>query len=116
MTSDLAGLLFLAVFALLIPGAALAIPALIAPKGTVDLTPYESGMKPVGSARLRFSVKFYLVSLLFIIFDVEVIYLYPWAIRLRDLGWPGFFEVVMFVVILGVGYLFILKKRALDWD
>lgn len=117
MTANVIGILWLGLFGALIAGAALTIPALIAPHRSTDVTtPYESGMKPIGSARLRFSVKFYLVALLFIIFDVEVIYLYPWAIRLRDLGWTGMIEMLVFMGILGAGYLYILRKGALEWD
>ncbi|MDD8016889.1 MAG: NADH-quinone oxidoreductase subunit A [Bacteroidota bacterium] len=80
------------------------------------LSTYESGMPPVRSARERFSVKYYMVAVLFILFDIEVIFLYPWAVNFRTLGLFGYVEMVLFIVILLVGYLYILKKGALRWD
>ena len=78
--------------------------------------PYESGIKPVGDTRSRFPVKFYLIAILFIIFDIEVVFLYPWAIIYRQLGVFGFVEMMVFVVILLVGYFYVLGKGALKWD
>lgn len=78
--------------------------------------PYESGMDPVGSARERFSVKFYLVAMLFIIFDIEVIFMYPWAVNYRQLGLFGFVEMLVFVAILFVGYIYLIRKGGLVWD
>lgn len=80
------------------------------------LSTYESGMEPVRSARERFSVKFYLVAMLFIIFDIEIVFMYPWAVQFRDLGMSGFIEMLVFIGILVVGYLYILRKGALRWD
>ena len=80
------------------------------------LSTYESGMEPVRSARERFSVKFYLVAVLFILFDIEIVFMYPWAVMFRQLGWFGFVEMLVFIAILLVGYLYILKKGALRWD
>jgi NADH-quinone oxidoreductase subunit A len=80
------------------------------------LAPYECGMPPVGDARERHSVKFYLVAMIFLLFDIEVAFLYPWAMALRELGWGGFAQVVMFVAILVVGYAYVWKKGALNWD
>jgi NADH-quinone oxidoreductase subunit A len=79
-------------------------------------TPYESGMAPVGSARERFSVKFYLVGMIFILFDIEAVFLYPWAVVYRDLGLFGFFEMLIFVVLILVGFFYVWKKGALDWS
>jgi NADH-quinone oxidoreductase subunit A len=79
------------------------------------LSPYECGMTPVGNARERFSVKFYLVAMLFILFDVEAIFLYPWAVILRDLKMFGFLEMMVYVGIVLVGLFYIWKKGALDW-
>jgi NADH-quinone oxidoreductase subunit A len=79
------------------------------------LSPYECGMVPVGDARGRFSVKFYLVAMLFILFDVEAVFLYPWAIILRDLKMFGFWEMLVYIGIVLVGYFYIWKKGALDW-
>lgn len=77
---------------------------------------YECGMIPVGDARGRFSVKFYLIAILFIIFDIEVVFLYPWAVIYRQLAWFGLIEMGVFILILLVGYFYIVKKGALKWD
>src|SRR5205809_5185111 len=77
--------------------------------------PYECGMPAVGDARERQSVKFYLVAMIFLLFDIEVAFLYPWAMALRDLGWSGFIQVVIFMAILATGYIYIWRKGVLDW-
>jgi len=79
-------------------------------------TAYESGMEPVGGTKQRFPVKFYLIALLFIIFDIEVVFLYPWAVIYKLGGLFLFIEMLVFIVILLVGYFYILKKGALKWD
>jgi len=77
--------------------------------------PYECGMPPVGDARERQSVKFYLVAMIFLLFDIEVAFLYPWAMALRDLGWAGFVQVLLFMGLLLAGYVYVWRKGALDW-
>ena len=72
-------------------------------------------MKPVGNARERFSVKFYLVAMLFILFDIEAVFLYPWAVVYRELGMFGFVEMVLFMILVLSGFYFVWKKGALDW-
>jgi len=84
-------------------------------KSPLKDTPYESGMAPVGSARERFSVKFYLVGMIFILFDIEAVFLYPWAVVYRDLGMFGFVEMLIFVALVLVGFFYVWKKGALDW-
>jgi NADH-quinone oxidoreductase subunit A len=79
------------------------------------LAPYECGMPAVGDARERQSVKFYLVAMIFLLFDIEVAFLYPWAVALRDLGWPGFVQIVTFFLILLVGFVYVWRKGVLDW-
>jgi NADH-quinone oxidoreductase subunit A len=79
-------------------------------------TPYESGMAPVGSARERFSVKFYLVGMIFILFDIEAVFLYPWVVVYRDLKMFGFLEMLVFVLLVLVGFFYVWKKGALDWS
>jgi NADH-quinone oxidoreductase subunit A len=79
------------------------------------LAPYECGMPPVGDARERQSVKFYLVAMIFLLFDIEVAFLYPWAMALRTLGWSGFVQVLLFMVLLLFGYIYVWRKGALDW-
>ena len=79
------------------------------------LMPYECGVDPIGDARDRFSVRFYIVAMLFLIFDVETIFLFPWAIIYNQLALFGFIEMVVFLGILIVGYVWIIKKGALNW-
>jgi len=78
------------------------------------LSPYECGVAPVGDARERFSVKFYLVAMLFILFDVEAVFLYPWAVILRELRMFGFWEMLVYVGIVLVGLFYVWKKGVLD--
>jgi NADH-quinone oxidoreductase subunit A len=85
-------------------------------KDKVKDSPYESGMTPVGNARERFSVKFYLVAMVFILFDIEAIFLYPWAVVYRQLGMFGFFEMLLFIVLVLCGFFYIWKKGVLDWS
>ena len=85
-------------------------------KSPLKDTPYESGMAPVGSARERFSVKFYLVGMIFILFDIEAVFLYPWAVVYRQLKLFGFFEMLIFVALVLVGFFYVWKKGALDWS
>jgi NADH-quinone oxidoreductase subunit A len=80
------------------------------------LTPYECGMQPVGTARDRFSVKFYLVAMLFLLFDIEAVFLFPWAVVYRDLKLFGFFEMLLFIVAVLAGYIYVWKKGALEWE
>ena len=82
----------------------------------VKLAPYECGMPPVGSAHDRFSVKFYIIAMLFIVFYIEAVFLYPWAVVFRKLGLFGFVEMGVFIVILLVGYIYVWKKGALEWE
>jgi NADH-quinone oxidoreductase subunit A len=77
--------------------------------------PYECGMPAIGDARERHSVKFYLVAMIFLLFDIEVAFLYPWAMSLRDLGWAGLAQVTLFFGLLFFGYLYVWRKGALDW-
>jgi NADH-quinone oxidoreductase subunit A len=78
--------------------------------------PYECGMPAVGDARERMSVKFYLVAMVFLLFDIEVAFLYPWALALRILGWTGYLQVLLFTLVLVAGYVYVWKKGALDWS
>jgi NADH-quinone oxidoreductase subunit A len=78
--------------------------------------PYECGITPVGDARQRFSVKFYLVAMLFILFDIEAIFLYPWAVVFRELKMFAFVEMLLFIVLILAGFFYIWKKGALDWS
>jgi len=78
--------------------------------------PYECGMPAVGDARERQSVKFYLVAMIFLLFDIEVAFLYPWALALRDLGLVGFWQLLTFIGLLLTGYLYVWRKGAFDWS
>ena len=109
--------------AMALAGALLAISTLIGWRrpNKAKLQPYECGITPTGDAREPFSVKFYLVAMVFILFDVEAIFLYPWAYIFKDLvhnaamRWFGFVEMMFYVAILLVGYIYLWKKGALDW-
>ena len=81
----------------------------------VKSLPYECGMTPVGDARGRFSVKFYLVGMLFILFDVEVVFLFPWAVVFRELKMFGFFSMLLYMLLVLAGFFFLWKKGVLDW-
>jgi NADH-quinone oxidoreductase subunit A len=98
--------------------AALGLSRLLGPRNPTPekLAPYECGMPPVGDARERQSIKFYLVAMVFLLFDIEVAFLYPWAMALRSLGWPGLLQIVLFFAILLAGYVYIWRKGALDWQ
>jgi NADH-quinone oxidoreductase subunit A len=80
------------------------------------LNPYESGMDPVGEAKDRYSIAFYLVAMEFIVFDLEVVFIYPWAVRFMDLSTGTFIAMFIFVIILFIGLVYTLKKGTLDWD
>ncbi len=80
------------------------------------LTTYESGMQPLRTAHERFTVKFYLVTMLFIIFDIEIVFMYPWAVQFKQLGLQGYIAMVLFMVMLFAGYIYVVKKGALEWD
>jgi NADH-quinone oxidoreductase subunit A len=96
----------------------IAASSLIVPRrmNATKLSPYECGVEPVGSARARFEIKFYLVAVLFILFDIEAVFLYPWAVAFRRLGLYGLIEMALFILVLLVGYVYLLKKRALEWE
>lgn len=82
----------------------------------IKQSPYESGMDPVGTARDRFSVKFYLTAMLFILFDIEVVFMYPWAVQYKQLGVYAFGEMLTFMAILFVGYIYVVKKGGFEWE
>ena len=113
---------WLSIVLMIVLGLLFAVPSvlvsyLLGPKKPTPekLAPYECGMPPVGEAYERMSVKFYLVAMIFLLFDIEVAFLYPWALGIRELGWTGFVQVVMFMVLLLAGYVYVWRKGALDW-
>ena len=91
---------------------------LIGPKVRTEskLTAFESGVEVVGNARQPFSIKYFLVAILFVIFDVEVIFMYPWAVNFREFGFQGLIEMFIFMGMLLLGFIYVIKKRALNWD
>ena len=94
---------------------------LIGPRvpNSVKLMPYESGVDQVGETRVRFSIRFFLIALLFIIFDIEIVFLYPWAVVFKDFLSAGpfiFYEMVVFLAILGFGFIYVWRKGALEWE
>jgi NADH-quinone oxidoreductase subunit A len=109
------------IFAILVAGFAftsLVLPRLFAVRRPTSekLEPYESGMKPVGTARERFSIQFYLIAMLFLLFDVEAVFLFPWAVVYRDLGFFGFVEMFLFILVVLAGFIYVWKKGALEWE
>lgn len=80
------------------------------------LETFEAGIKTIGNARQPFSIKYFLVAILFVLFDVEVIFMYPWAVNFRDLGMTGMIEMFVFMGTLLLGFIYVLKKKALDWN
>jgi NADH-quinone oxidoreductase subunit A len=111
-------ILIMMALAVLIAAAMIIVSRFLGPQNPepLKLQPYECGMTPIGGARVRFSVKFYLIAMLFILFDVEAIFLYPWAVVHRYLGWFGLVEMAIFILILLVGYVYIWKRGAFEWD
>lgn len=99
-------------------GLVLVLVPLLGPKskGSTKTENFECGIEQQGNARVRFSVKYFLTAILFVLFDVEVIFFYPYAVNFKALGSPGFLAVVMFVVFFLVGFFYVLKKGALEWE
>ena len=82
----------------------------------VKMSPYECGMVTVGPTRRRITIRYYIVAMLFLVFDLEILFLYPWAVITKRLGLFGFMEMIVFVAILFIGYLYVWKKGALEWE
>ncbi|RKH31319.1 NADH-quinone oxidoreductase subunit A [Corallococcus sicarius] len=121
MTTPLAPYLPLAVVLLLAGVLAMIIPQVtsrLGPKrpSSTKSSPFEAGSESSGPARQRFAVKFYVIALLFIVFDVEAVFLYPWAVNFQALGWFGYMEMLVFASTLVVGLIYVWKKGALDWE
>jgi NADH-quinone oxidoreductase subunit A len=118
LISDYLPLVVFMGLAAVIGGALLIAPFLVAYKApdSEKLSPYECGFDPFDDARMRFDARFYLVSLLFIIFDLEVAFLFPWAIVFHDLGALGFWSMIFFLGVLTIGFVYEWSKGALEWD
>jgi NADH-quinone oxidoreductase subunit A len=85
-------------------------------KSKIKLDVFECGIESQGNARIPFSIKYFLVALLFVLFDVEVIFMYPWAVNFKELGLQGLLEMLFFMILLLIGFFYIIKKGALKWD
>lgn len=118
MLEDYLPILIILIFSVLLAGGLLGISNLLGPKrySKKKLTPYECGVPPVGDARERFSVKYYLVAALFILFDVEAVFLFAWAVVFKRLGVLAFAEIIAFFIVILGGYFYVLKKGALEWE
>jgi NADH-quinone oxidoreductase subunit A len=117
MLAEYSGVLVILTIALVVAGAMLSIHRLLGPRRTFEskLDPFECGEQQIVSPHQRFSVKFYMVAMLFILFDVEAVFLYPWGALFRQLGWFGFIEMFTFVFVLTVGLAYVWMKGALEW-
>jgi NADH-quinone oxidoreductase subunit A len=115
---DYLPILILTVLALVVSGVIMLLSTIAGRpfKSQTSTTPYECGVPTFGNARERFSVKFYLVAVLFILFDIEIVFLYPWAVTFDRLGLLALVEMLLFIAILFVGYAYVWKKGALEWD
>lgn len=99
-------------------GLAMTLTHLLGPKrkSKIKLEAFECGIESKGNARIPFSIKYFLVAILFVLFDVEVIFMYPWAVNFKTLSWVGFFEMLSFLAMLLLGFFYILKRGALKWE
>jgi NADH-quinone oxidoreductase subunit A len=118
MPIDYIPILAFLIFALMFAVGTIAMSSIVGTKKTTPekMMPYECGVDPIGSARRRFPVKFFIIAVLFIIFDIEAVFLYPWAVIFKDLKVFGFIEMGIFIVILFVGLIYAWKKGALEWE
>lgn len=121
--SDYIPLLVLMIIAVVLASALVGMSWILGPKkpSAAKLAPYECGVTPVGSARERFPVKFYLIAMLFIVFDIETVFLYPWAVTFthwntHSMQVFSLFEMIVFIAILFVGYIYVWKKGAFEWE
>ncbi|MCS7087165.1 MAG: NADH-quinone oxidoreductase subunit A [Thermoflexales bacterium] len=118
--SDFLPILVLLLFSVGLVSLVLVISVLFGPRrrsrNEIKLQPYESGMRPIGPAQRRLPVRFYLIAVLFILFDIEVIFFFPWAVAFRELGWSGLAAMLLFVAILEAGHLWLWRRGALEWE
>jgi len=118
MLADYSGVLVILTLALVVAAGMLAIHHFLGPRRAFPskLEPFECGERQIVSPHQRFSVKFYVVAMLFILFDVEAVFLFPWAVIYRTLGWYGFVEMFLYILVLLAGYVYLWKKGAFDWS
>jgi NADH-quinone oxidoreductase subunit A len=111
-------LLLLFTVALVIAGAIFSLGGLLGPKNPTPekMIPYECGSESTGGRHVKPSVKFYMTAILFVVFDIEAVFIYPWAIQFRPLGWTGFLTMGSFIALLVVGLVYVWKKGALEWE
>ncbi len=93
------------------------VPILLAPSAPnpVKKIAYESGMPPIGDAQQRYTIRYYVIAMLFVVFDIEAVFFYPWAVAFNQIGWYGLVEMVLFIALLLVAYIYAWRKGALDW-
>jgi NADH-quinone oxidoreductase subunit A len=116
--SEYLALLMVFGFAALVAGAMLYLPSLLAPRRVtpIKLEPFECGKDPIALPAGRFAMKFSRTAIIFIIIDIELIFLWPWAVLYRSLGWFGFAEMLVFIAILMLGFLYVWRKGGLEWE
>lgn len=117
-TNDFIFIVFFLLVGILLPvGALMVLGPLLRPNhpSKAKLSTYESGLEPIGDARGRYNVRYYLFALMFVVFDVEIVFLYPWAVLYHRLGVHGFMEMLVFIVLLAFGLLYAWRKKVLEW-
>ena len=112
------GLILFFISGVLMVGGGIIVSHFIAPKSVNDqkLDPYECGVPTIGPSMMQFRVGYYLFAIMFLIFDVETVFIFPWAVVMKQVGMPAFIEIIVFFVILGLGLLYAWKKKALKWE
>jgi NADH-quinone oxidoreductase subunit A len=115
---DYLPIIILAVLALVVSGVIMLLSSIAGRprRSQTETSPYECGVPVIGNARERFSIKFYLIGVLFILFDIEIVFFYPWAVTFDQLGLLALVEMLLFIAVLLVGYAYVWKKGALEWD
>ena len=118
MLSEYLPILLFLIIAIIFSIGALSLSFIVSPKKPSDekLSPYECGFEPFEDARVKFDVRFYLIAILFIIFDLEIAFLFPWSVALSEIGLYGFFSMLVFLFLLTIGFIYEWKKGALEWD
>ena len=118
MLADYLPILLMILISVIVAGGLLSLSSLLGPRSYAKdkLIPYESGIRPFGDARAKFSHKYYLIGALFILFDVEIVFLIAWAVVFKTIGIIAFIEILVFLIIILGGYFYVLKKGVLEWE
>ena len=118
MGIEFAGILLLFLVAAIIAGAFLFLATVLGPKNPnpTKMKPFECGQSQIAPPQGHFSIKFYVIAMLFVLFDIELVFFFPWGTVFRKLGWPGFWSMASFTLVIVLGYLYALKKGALEWE